>query len=188
MRILCCYANLHPATAQAVEDFAPTAEFVDVSGNSLAYWQAIKSRWTGEQDLVIIEQDIAITADVIPTFERCNDNWCVYAFKGPAHIGYMKHSLGCTKFSARLQRAAPANEIASDLTWQFIDVTVARYLDRLNFDSNCHGVLGHYHDYDSECEQYRYSSFKWSCSVKPDRSYQLYRNNPDGTCTEIEAL
>jgi len=188
MKILCCYANLHPETECAVAAHAKDAEFIDVSGSELDYWRTIKAHWTGDQDLVIIEQDIEITAEVIPTFEGCDDAWCVFTYRGPTHLGYLKHSLGCTKFSAELQREVSITEAAGgdyDISWQFIDMTMAVHLDHLGYKPNCHGTVKHLHDYASECDQY--TTFKWGCSVNPDRSYQLYRNNPDGTCSPVEA-
>lgn len=116
MRILCCYATLHPATADALSRFAPDAELVDVAGDDGDYWRAIMSRWTGEDDLLIVEHDIEIHAGVLPQLEACREPWCVFPY--PLN-GYMAdRCLGCTRFSATLQRQVTPEQIqAGRRTW-----------------------------------------------------------------------
>ena len=111
MRVLCAYSNLRPRTRKALEQYAPQADFVDVSGDDLAYWRAICERWTGEDDLLVVEHDIEIHDQVIPEFEACGEPWCSFAYKLWEPDVWCYNALGCTKFSAALQREVSTGEI-----------------------------------------------------------------------------
>jgi hypothetical protein len=108
MTVLCCYTELHPATAEALAAYAPGAELVDVSGSPYAYGQEVARRWLGREDLVNIEHDIEINGSVLPEFSACRSDWCVFPYE-IAHrgnwVGVVAQGLGCVKFSAALQRA-----------------------------------------------------------------------------------
>ena len=84
MTILFCHAgNAHPDAERAVKAYAPGAQFADTSATPLTYGQTIREHWTGSDDLVIIEQDIEITADVIPSFAECQEPWCIFCYRVP---------------------------------------------------------------------------------------------------------
>src|SRR5271166_392986 len=80
MRVVCCYCNIKPQTAKALKLYAPECEYVDTSATIWDYGKAIASRWTGEDDLVIIEDDKEITAEVLPSFQSCGCLWCSYRY------------------------------------------------------------------------------------------------------------
>jgi len=111
MRILCCYADLYDATRDALEKYAPGTEFVDVSGDDRAYWRAICERWTGEDDLLIVEQDIEIHDTVIPQMVACTEPWCTFPYRLWRPDAWCYNALGCTRFSAALQRDVNPGEI-----------------------------------------------------------------------------
>ena len=113
MKPLCCYANLHPATKAALAAFAPDAEMADTSASIYAYWEAISSRWTGADDLLIIEQDIEIHAGVLPGLAACPRPWCVYPYQIHDRGTLLDFGLGCTRFRAGAQQAVSTGAIQS---------------------------------------------------------------------------
>jgi hypothetical protein len=113
VRILCCYTFIHPRTVESLRLHAPGTEFVGVVGDDFAYWREIKSRWNGEDSLTIIEHDIEIHEDVIGQFRSCPEPWCAFPYEVLARGNWLDQGIGCTKFSAELQRLVPAEEIES---------------------------------------------------------------------------
>lgn len=97
------------------------------------YWRAFASQWdSGLGDLVCIEQDVAIHPDVIPQFSQCPEPWCSFGWM----VGPGQHShwwLGCTKFSAELQREIPIGELCDpnppDVCALCSDVPCHRHMD-----------------------------------------------------------
>lgn len=176
MRVLVCYAGagLHPDTLAAVMAYAPAAgqrvrvDTEEVSAGEYAYWQAIAARWDGSRDLVVVEQDIVIHRSVIPQFLDCGEPWCAFGY--PGRGGEMlTDRLGCTRFSAVLQRHVPAVEFEQDgrllqveapagawltsgpaasLAWPFLDMTIsARLYARGLVPHVHHPGVEHRHDY-----------------------------------------
>jgi Methyltransferase domain len=113
MRILCAYTDLYDATRKALDEYATgaTVDYVDVSGDDYAYWRAISERWTGDDDLLIVEQDIEIHKSVIRQMEFCQEPWCAFPYRLWRPDAWCYNALGCTKFSAGLQRTVPTAEI-----------------------------------------------------------------------------
>ncbi len=175
--VLCCYADLHPKTKRSVESYAPTARFVNTSRSPYAYRDALQNWWIGEQDLIVIEQDIEITPDVIKSFTGCRKKWCVYSYQGPPHKGYLYRSLGCTRFSARLQRQIPfENFIPYSMMYKTVDVNIARVLWTLNgIHPHVHGHVQHHHEYP---DTFRHA---YCHELQPNGRIRIYRNFPDGT-------
>src|ERR1700735_3490384 len=105
MTVLFCYVKPNPKSVASVRAYAPEALMTDVSKDQWAYWTAITAHWKGLDDLVTIEQDIEITAEVIPGFDACPEPWCVYEYKPAGIFGFMlRQSLGCTRFRKELQQ------------------------------------------------------------------------------------
>jgi hypothetical protein len=115
MRIVCCYTKLNPATEKAIEQHAPGTEMVHVQGDAFAYYKELDKRWGGDDDLVTIEHDIEIRADVIPAFENCDSDWCVFPYWHRRQADnapmLLTTSLGCSKFSAKARQAASRKEM-----------------------------------------------------------------------------
>jgi hypothetical protein len=79
------------------------AERVYTGPGTHDYWRVFTERWTGESDLVAIEQDVLIHDDVLPQFAACPEPWCAFGWQvTPGMVSTCW--LGCTKFSAALQR------------------------------------------------------------------------------------
>jgi hypothetical protein len=171
--VLCCFADLHPETERSVKAFAPTAKMMDTSGSLYAYRDTLKEHWTGERDLIIVEQDIEITSEVIPAFRKCNKLWCTFSYQGPSNLGYLYRGLGCVKFSAKLQRKFPFEVFVEyQMTWDVIDGYISRILWVANgISPHVHGHVQHHHDYEpaNQC-------IEW----QPDGRRFVYQNLRDG--------
>jgi hypothetical protein len=111
MRVLCAYTDLNPATEAALRKYAPGTDFIDVSGDDYAYWAAICERWTGQDDLLVVEHDIEIHDQVIPQMQACAEPWCSFAYRLWRPDAWCHNALGCTRFSAALQRSVSTVEI-----------------------------------------------------------------------------
>jgi hypothetical protein len=158
VRILNCYTNgkqsLKPQTYRALTKYCPIGqlEMINVGGHDHNYWREVSTRWKGEEDLVIIEQDNVLTAEVLPSFAGCEEPWCCYQYvaDGPMLDGnvFTCHSIGCSRFSAALQRAIPI-EVISDvpLKWDVIDQVLGRILRGNGFHPHVHGEVEHLHNY-----------------------------------------
>lgn len=157
MRVLACYNgdSLRPETYRALVKYVPlgTLELVNVAGNVSNYWRQFRARWIGEFDLMTVEQDNVITAEMIPSFAMCDEPWCVYAYEGPPHMDeLMDTALGCTRFTAALQQAVPVKEISESdyFSWQFIDYRLSVVLQQKGYKPHVHGEVKHLHDYNTE--------------------------------------
>src|SRR6478609_8684585 len=154
MRILLCHTadGLRPETLQALDDAGIAPEFVDVDGDDFGYWRAIRDRWDGTGDLLVVEQDIAVHGDVLPQLEACPGDWCVFGYPIFNSAQRLTQGLGCTRFSAALQAKVPAGEFEADgrlrnghddgIPWNFLDIIIAGRL-RLG-----HGLAPHVHQPD----------------------------------------
>jgi hypothetical protein len=145
----------------------------------MEYGRVLQEHWTGEQDLITIEQDIVPTAEVLPSFTRCRKDWCVYAYQGSPSSGRLYRSLGCTRFSARLQRRFPfKNFVTYEMTWKSCDAYISRVLWSLNFiEPHVHGVVEHRHDYRNDPDNPPASLCK---ELQPDGRVLVYTNDDDG--------
>jgi hypothetical protein len=171
--ILCCYASLQQQARSSVKAHAPAAVLTDTSASPFAYWHAIERYWTGRRDLAVIEQDIEITPDVIPGFDACPAPWCTYAYQPPGitevlvqadsagstswaarvvagafrrAAGPITTGLGCTRFSAALQRDIGFSTIAgSRQAWDVVDTAIASRLEAAGYWPHIHGQVTHHH-------------------------------------------
>lgn len=158
-RVLFCSVSPHPAALAAIERFCPDAELLDVSGDNYAYWRAIRSRWTGERDLIIIEQDIEIGPDTVASMESCKQDWCCYAYPIFRTKVRLRVGLGCTKISAMAQRIIQVAAIEEGFAtcaacrgkgcWWHLDGRISHLLKRAGYFPHVHGDVLHHHDYDA---------------------------------------
>ena len=163
MRVVCFYVKLAPETKAAIAAHAPQTEFVDTSADDYAYWRLLRQHWGGEDDLVVIEQDIEITAEVLPSFAACSENWCTYQYKQiyKSSVGMLSENLGCTRFSAQLMHDVPFPRASQ---WQFLDLAISSDIKMVTFSktgmvfypgmkgasgfmaAHVHGEVKHFHD------------------------------------------
>jgi len=100
------YYFWYAAWPRALAALPPDAGHVWTGPGTDGYWRTFAQRWTGEDDLVCVEQDVLIHAGVLPQFAACPQPWCAFGWEvGPGQMSYWW--LGCTKFSAALQAAVP---------------------------------------------------------------------------------
>jgi hypothetical protein len=184
MRILCAYTpkKMQMETFGALVKYGAAnsvrVDFVDVSGSRTAYWHAIRERWNGEEDLVTVEQDNVITDLTIPSFLRCDRDWCSYKYYGPEwlpeHMQEMTRCLGCTRFSAALQRKIPSETIAGDyMVWYLIDERLSRLLGMHGFRVHGHGEVKHLHDYANDATEAEKAQAKAIFAEIDDRSWDF---------------
>jgi hypothetical protein len=146
-KTVCFYAVLDPRTKQALDQYIPGAEFVDVSADDGAYWRAICERWNTGHDLLIIEQDIEIGPDTLSSFDECPGQWCAFDYESEPHGA---GPLGCTRFRAALQRHVTTTRISPDpyRHWAQIAPRVYRTIVRHGYPGpHMHGDVKHHHDY-----------------------------------------
>lgn len=154
--ILIPYTRLHAATARLANQHARGHLKVRIApGDDAAYWRLLAESWNATgTDLVIIEQDIGISAGVLPGFANCRRPWCGH----PYDIGgRLLICLGCTRFTVELQRAEPdlleaVGEIGNDglpaKDWRRLDVRLADELERRGYARHRHDPpVHHYHRY-----------------------------------------
>ena len=150
MRLVCCYTSLHPAAVRSLRMFAPAAELADVTGDECGYWREISSRWDSAADLVVIEQDIEIGREVLPSFAACRQPWCTYGyemFRDPPE--WLTVGLGCVKFAAEAQRTADLTHIPEhQRRWQYLDGAIAAMLQAAGLAPHVHGQVIHHHEYE----------------------------------------
>ena len=163
MRTILCYSSdPHPKTIAAIERYAPDTEYVETKG-LFGYGEAIRDRWTGESDLVVIEADKEILADTLPSFAACDKLWCTsrcQTFPAP-HTRVTINSLSCAKFSAQIQRMvdpseflcrdpfwAPCRRCNSEGCWNQLDMRIAIAIAKHANGMPCvHGEVLHHHEY-----------------------------------------
>ena len=161
MRVVCFYTELAPAAEAALAAFAPDAELVHTPADDIwAMGRELRARWTGEDDLVVIEGDKEIHAGVLPSFTACGRDWCSFGSltSGPG-TRYTNIGLGCARFAASVQRAVTAAALQTRDNpawplchlcggagcWRYLDIRVATVLFRRAYILHDHGEIAHHH-------------------------------------------
>jgi hypothetical protein len=157
-RVLCCPVQPYPEAMHALMRYAPQADVVPLAeDDKFGYWREIRKRWTGERDLIIIEQDIEIADGVIESLQECDQDWCCYAYPIFRRQIRLRVGLGCTKISAAAQRLVGAREIAEGFElcaackgagcWWHLDGRITQLLKHRGLTPHVHGDVIHHHDY-----------------------------------------
>lgn len=190
MQIICCYGSrLQPEAAEAIAKYAPDAEFCQTKG-LYGYCDVIEARWTGTDDLVVIEGDKVITAEVLPSFAACGQPWCASTYKLQTYgyqIGLItavleaRSGLGCTRFSAALQREVPAEEFLHDDgllwppcpfcegagCWNYLDLRMTEAIQHHGYlVCNGHGSVEHKHEYPRVTKSSEIQDFKLRSDIQ----------------------
>lgn len=133
MNIACCYTALHPACAAALPEGAIRT---DVSGDDMAYWRVLRSLWAGAAPLLVIEHDIELHAQVLPQLAACIRDWCTFPYAQQPGLNFTcTQALGCTRFSAGLQRAVP---FPAPARWESLDGAIATVLLAAGHSAHVH--------------------------------------------------
>ena len=161
-RLVCMYGGTYPVRSPgldprvkaALEKLAPAAglevEWVDTSSDLQIYADEMEKRWTGEEDLIIVEQDKQPFPGQIEAMIGCPEPWCGYTFwQNPVpHTSLVLGGFGVTRFSSEVQRLVPVSAFRG--VWQVnIDRRFYDYLIR-NHGTGCHlhGHVLHHHVYE----------------------------------------
>ena len=112
MITLCCPARFWPSCRDALAEHAPDAVVIPVAvEDNNGWWREISARWTGEEDLLLVEQDIAIHDQVIPQLKACVMPWCTFPFPRPETPTLQDRGIACTRFSAGFQRLVSVADV-----------------------------------------------------------------------------
>ena len=78
-RLCCFYTRLDPRAEAALIRYAPLAgldiEWVETPGLGTAYAEELERRWTGEDDLIVVEQDKEIFPATLQDIASCFNLW-----------------------------------------------------------------------------------------------------------------
>lgn len=144
-------------TARTISKFIPGCEYVDMTGSTYNYWKEVCKRWTGEETLIVLEQDLEFTAEVLPSFESCSKPWCTFAYN-VYETEETIFSLGCAKFTAEAQRMFTPKRIGHGN----LDVWIYSDFHDLGIEPHVHGHLNHLHDY-SDLPEVTLKQYQASC-------------------------
>lgn len=163
MRVSCFYtATVQANCLAALRAYAPQTEYVQVSQADIYdYGQQLAKRWDGSSDLVTVEHDNEITAEVLDSFAACPRPWCSFAYEifSPPNTRLCDTGLGCTRFSKELQEKfdfawhvleKPCGGCGNAHAphWGELDVRIYSQLStELNLSVHVHGQVRHYHPY-----------------------------------------
>lgn len=108
MIVLCCPVNLWAETRESLAEHAPGALIIPIpAGDITRPWRDYAARW-GTDDLLIVEQDVILHADVIPQLEACPEPWCLFPARHPAQGGgFMLDGIMCNRFRREFMEAVP---------------------------------------------------------------------------------
>lgn len=109
MIIACFPTRIWDATRDSISTYAPQAQIIPVAqGDVSGAWENYKSLW-GEDDLMVIEQDIILHGDVIPQFEACPEIWCLFPFRYTED--WLAEGTGCNRYRREFQEKIPPSAV-----------------------------------------------------------------------------
>lgn len=119
----------------------------DVSGSDDLYWKTLANLWGCDDDLVVVEHDVIVTAAILDGFKNCPEPWCTQALGRHSNPDNpLLHHLGCTRFRQELLTAEPdcidqAGLFTNGMPpkhWAHLDVAVYETLTRRGYRPHCH--------------------------------------------------
>ncbi|HEY7046580.1 MAG TPA: hypothetical protein VH373_05120 [Jatrophihabitantaceae bacterium] len=131
MRVLVPYTRLHPETARRLARFAPDAVLRAIEiDDRTGYWRVLAEAWAWPGDLVVIEHDIGIDADVLPGFAACPEPVCARPYRWTSGDRLIT-GFGCVRFRAEVKQAHPElfTEVG-ELDWLLVEPRVGGELQR----------------------------------------------------------
>lgn len=155
MRVIVPYTALHPRAGQLLTEHAPSHRLAPLNPDDpTAYWRLLAGEWGRPGDLVTIEHDIGIHADVLPGFDACPEPWCGHPYN---IAGTLLACLGCTRFRGELKTAVPDlftaiagidHDGLPAMDWRRLDVRLAGELQVRGYKLHVHPApVEHYHHY-----------------------------------------
>lgn len=167
-RLLCMYGATYPAPATldlrvrvSLEKYAPQAgleiEWINTQPDLQIYADELEKRWTGDEDIIIVEQDKEVHASCFPSMLACDQLWCGYTFwQNPdPHTVLVLGGFGVTKFSKEVQRLIPVaafrGETQVGIDRRFYDILLREH----GAVCHLHGHVVHHHVYEPRPEAVR---------------------------------
>jgi hypothetical protein len=150
------YTRIHPKTRAALDAHGGRWTPVDVSASHTAYFDALSRLWkVGDEDLIIVEHDVEITDQVVPSFQTCRRPWCTYSYAcGADGLSVTDIGLGCVRFTRELRAAIPdlmdqvgRTPVLYPHDWRCIDGPLSSVLGTAGIVHHCHGQVTHHHHY-----------------------------------------
>jgi hypothetical protein len=134
-------------TWQALEEIRNSFPVVDAFlVDEQDYDKALEGVW-GKGDLIVVEQDIVPTVEMIAGLFGCDKPWCIYEYeirymddKNPPF--YPQTGLGLTKFSCEAQQIS-APERWGKGPWFNLDGRVTGALIQAGYRPHVHGKVKH---------------------------------------------
>ena len=114
MIVLCVPVVFWDSCRDSLAKYAPAAVIIPAeAADSPAWWREIKARWDDPDDLLLVEQDIAIHDQVIPQFGACRQPWCSFPFPRPNEDppSLQERGLGCTRFTAKFRQMVTTADV-----------------------------------------------------------------------------
>lgn len=125
---------------------ARAIEIVYVGGARSDYHRLLAALWDAGRTFAVVEHDIEIHEEVVPTFESCAHDWCLYPY--PRHLlpeTLLTENLGCTRFGEKLLTSEPdliqrAGEFPEKpMDWSRLDDAIRLELRRRGYAPVLHG-------------------------------------------------
>ncbi len=161
-RLACFYKDLDPRTRESLLRYAPAGLDVDwvecPDAAMRRYEEELGKRWTGEDDLLLIEQDKEVFPRMLEHLIGCPQLWCGYTYwmLPEPDTCLALSGFGVTRFSADLQRLVPIEAITGPQRTVNIDCELQAYaLEHLGTKMHIHGHTVHHHVYEPAPEGYR---------------------------------
>ena len=113
------------------------ATFENLTGDNFACSKLISKLWREQQSVLLIEQDVLPTPELLLDMWSCNHDWCAgWYWQGPDKVT----ALACNKFSASRLRQCPHAVGSSDypLQWTQIDLALLPQLRGCGFNAHQH--------------------------------------------------
>ena len=137
-------------TWKALKKIRRQYHIVDICVNEkIDYDDAVRKVW-GEDNLIIIEQDIVPCVSMVRALGSCVCDWCAYRYQicyvddhDPAY--WVTHGLGFTKFSLTLQERFPTElwHHAGEWQWQNLDCRITGLMVQSGLAPHVHGYVKH---------------------------------------------
>lgn len=155
VRVVVPFTRIDDRTRAALDQHAPGWVGAPLDpAQPDAYQTLMEAEWSRPGDLVVIEHDIGIHANVLPDFTDCPGLWCGNPY--PIATG-LAVCLGCTRFRHELKAAVPDLFARVDALppdgvgrrdWRRMDVRIAAVLTQAGFGVHTHHrPVAHYHLY-----------------------------------------
>lgn len=160
-RLACFYRTLDPRTEASLKKYAPQAglevEWVETPDSGTGYAEELEKRWTGEGDLLLVEEDKEVFPQMLNHMIGCRELWCGYTYwiLPEPDTSLALAGFGVTRFSARLQKLVKVSWFAGEQQ-AGIDRRLLEYLmEHHGTKMHIHGHTTHHHVYTPAPAAYR---------------------------------